>query len=86
MYILSNKISWQTINSYIYIVNEDTGKVYYLDHVSKRIWEAIYSSLDIEEVIKELSDYYSLEKSKIQQEVYAFLKNLIEEGLLNETE
>lgn len=82
MYTFSNNISWQKINDYIYIVNESTGQIYYLDHIIKYIWEAIDNSIEISSVIQELSDTYNLNNAKLNKDVFSFLIELQKEGLL----
>ncbi|CYT87051.1 MULTISPECIES: PqqD family protein [Streptococcus] len=82
MYTFSNNISWQKINDYIYIVNESTGQIYYLDHISKYIWEAIDNSIEISSVIQELSDTYNLNNAQLNKDVFSFLIELQKEGLL----
>lgn len=82
MYTFSNNISWQKINDYIYIVNESTGQIYYLDHISKYIWEAIDNSIEISNVIQELSDTCNLNNAQLNKDVFSFLIELQKEGLL----
>ncbi|HEL1906887.1 TPA: PqqD family protein [Streptococcus suis] len=82
MYTFSNNISWQKINDYIYIVNESTGQIYYLDHINKYIWEAIDNSIEISSVIQELSDTYNLNNAQLNKDVFSFLIELQKEGLL----
>ncbi|NQJ68773.1 PqqD family protein [Streptococcus suis] len=82
MYTFSNNISWQKINDYIYIVNESTGQIYYLDYISKYIWEAIDNSIEISSVIQELSDTYNLNNEQLNKDVFSFLRELQKEGLL----
>lgn len=63
-------------------MNESTGQIYYLDHISKYIWEAIDNSIEISSVIQELSDTYNLNNAQLNKDVFSFLIELQKEGLL----
>lgn len=84
IYKFSDNISWQKMNDYIYIVNEYTGAVYYLNQISKYLWEAIAESMDIEIAIQQLSANYQIDIFQLENDVKNFLAELQKEGLLNE--
>lgn len=59
-----------------------SGKYYNLGSTGGRIWEIIAVPATIEHIVSVLSSEYEIEKSVCEQQVSAYLKLLLQEGLI----
>ena len=83
MVIYSRNISWQDINSVIYIFNEINNKMFYLEDVSRHIWLMINKTMSSESMVNDLSKKYNQSLDLMRDDLLLFLKELEEMELIN---
>lgn len=78
----SKHISWQLIEETIYIVDENTCKIYSLKNVAKDIWLAIRDISSVNEIMDVVSERYNISKDIFISDMNDFIKSLISTNLL----
>lgn len=78
-YKFSNRISWQEMKDYVYVINEEANKIYFLRGMSKRVWLLIDGVQ-----VGTFEDIYRELKSDVREEkLRVFLTELVQKGILD---
>ena len=67
------------------IVNFDNGVYYGLDPTGARIWNLLREPATIEELCDMLAGVYDVDRSTLESDVRAFLRDLADQGLVEIT-
>ena len=59
------------------------GKYYNLGELGGEIWELMKEPISIQELVTTLQSQYDVDQTECEEQVTAFLNQLIEEGLIN---
>lgn len=80
----SPKISWQIeqTENYVYILNNETKKWYFLDDISKDIWLQILENNNFSHIINSLLTSYDVSYDMLCYDVTYYIKTLESEGLV----
>lgn len=65
------------------MMNINNGKYYNLGVIGGRIWELIESYTSVNRLIDKLMIEYDVDQIKCEEQVLAFLKHLLSEGLID---
>lgn len=80
-YKISKKVSWQTIDDLLWIINEETQILYAINNkVSVNIWKKIYNGTDKSKIEKFLYELYGIEE--IKEDLNVFINELLEKELI----
>lgn len=82
----SNCISWQLLVDKVYIINEKTKEIHVLADTAKDFWILIKNNHSLEEILKILSDKYSVSIEILENDMYAFKDDLLSKNLIIEGE
>lgn len=70
----------------LYIANIETSNIYTLNGVGISIWELLEAPKGSDEIIFEISAIYGIEQETISESIFAFLDNLKNQGLIEDSE
>ena len=79
--ISENALS-QEVNGEIIILNFESESYYTLDTVGTKFWQLFTDSQDVEAVIQQLVEFYTVDEVALRRDVTKFVEELVEEGLL----
>jgi hypothetical protein len=77
-----NDIISSAIDSETILLHLENSKYYGMDAVGSRIWEILEKPIKLEAIINMLIEEYEVSKEQCEQDVYAYLAQLLEEGLI----
>jgi len=64
------------------ILNIATGRYIGLDEIGRRIWEAIEMPVRVDDLCAQMADDYGESRTVVEQDVTAFLNEMLEESLV----
>lgn len=88
-YFYTNKISWQKFpkEESAFAYNITTNKYYEFNDVEYYVWMYISTGeKSISNIIQYISDLYSIPCKEIEIDIFNFIKNLVNVGLIEENE
>lgn len=64
-----------------------SNEIYFaLDDVSTVIWEHITKAPSIHAAVDQLADHFEVERARLEQDVAAYIEELVQHGLLHRTD
>jgi hypothetical protein len=79
--ISENALS-QEVNGEIVILHFESESYYTLDAVGTKFWQLFTDTEDVEAVIQQLVQIYTVDETALRGDVTKFVEELVEEGLL----
>lgn len=64
------------------MMNITNGNYYNLGQIGGRIWELIAAPVSVGEIVSALMTEYEVEQSQCEEQVFSFLKHLLDEKLI----
>ncbi len=80
--INESKVIFETFDDEIVLINQDNGNYYSLVTVGAFIWELVQKELSMDEILQEIHDNYTGNRSVIEPAVHEFLVDLQKEDLV----
>jgi hypothetical protein len=84
--IPQTRVVYEILNTEVIVVDFSTGNYYALIHIAKQIWELIVQRASLEKIAELLFYRYEIDKNLIFVDVEMFIKELIENGLVEPCE
>jgi len=66
------------------LLDLESGLYFGVDAVGQRIWEAFAEGRNVEEAVAVVVAEYEVDQARAQADVIAFVRNLVDRGLLTE--
>lgn len=91
VYMISGKtfqvrktIAWQIekTEDFVYIYNNANGQYYILEKIGKEIWLRLCEAVSFEDIVRGISDKYSVDMSIVEEDVRELVNNLLSEHIL----
>lgn len=81
VYRISKNISWQTIDNFLWIIDEKTKELYVTyNEVSIIIWKQLFEGEDDEKIKSHLFEIYQVQK--VNSDVQEFINGLVSRGII----
>lgn len=78
----SRYISYGIYQNNVYVINEVSQKLYYLENVSSAFWRSMERHCDLDSIIYYLSTLYSVELSVLRQDIMELVEQLLNFGII----
>lgn len=85
MYLISLNISWQTLNSETFIIDERCKKLYKLEETTNDIWQLLLDKKNFEEICFYILSVYDVEIEKVKKDVKKTIDNFLKLEFIEET-
>jgi hypothetical protein len=70
------------IDGVVFILEPDTGELHSFNDVGNRIWQLVDGSRTVEAIVAVISDEYDVDHRAALDDVFAFLEQLQEKGIV----
>ncbi len=80
------RIVYEVLNNEVIAIDFNTGHYYALAHVAKQVWQLIEQQIPPHQIALLLANHYRREIDLVAGDVEQFFKQLLKEGLIEETD
>jgi hypothetical protein len=64
------------------MIHLETGRYHSAEGVAAGLWEALSAGVDVEDVVRQTAQHFSVKAEQVRQDVQKFVSDLTREGLL----
>ena len=81
---IPQQVIFRQMGDEMVLLDLESGLYFGVDGVGQRIWEAFAEGRNVEEAVAVVVAEYEVEAAQAQADVIAFVRNLVDRGLLTE--
>ncbi|MHB8844964.1 MAG: PqqD family protein [Nitrospirota bacterium] len=81
-YKAPDNYSWRDVNNELVVLNLQSGEYFTFNDVGRLIWLSVNDGKPVGDITRLVVEQYATTEDKAQNDVTAFISNLLTEGLL----
>lgn len=81
-YKAPDNYSWRDVNNELVVLNLQSGEYFTFNDVGRLIWLSVNDGKPVGDITRLVVEQYATTEDKAQNDVKAFISNLLTEGLL----